>query len=99
MKSNPAPGLRVRIRELFKMRKNRTGELLTMTCWRRILAGFAFLVLLATNLPAQSIYGTLTGVVTDSSQADVPQAAEKLRDAHSRTLRDTVTNNDRYFSY
>src|SRR5258708_3101331 len=99
MKSNPAPGLRVRIRELFKMRKNRTGELLTMTCWRRILAGFAFLVLLATNLPAQSIYGTLTGVVTDSSQAVVPQATVKLRDVQSGSLRDSVTNNDGYFTF
>jgi hypothetical protein len=99
MKSNPATGLCVRIRESFKMSKKITGEILTMTCWRRILAGFAFLVLLAANLPAQSIYATLTGVVTDSSQAVVPQATVKLRDAQSGSLRDSVTNNDGYFTF
>ncbi len=70
-----------------------------MKCWTRILAGFAFLVLLATNLPAQSIYATLTGVVTDSTQAVVPNATVKLRDESSGSLRDTVTNNDGYFTF
>ena len=37
----------------------------------RILAGFALAAMLATNLAAQGIYATLTGLVTDQSQAVV----------------------------
>ncbi len=63
------------------------------------LAAIAFLGLMATNLPAQSIFATLTGVVSDPSQAVIGQAAVKLRDEQSGSLRDTVTNSDGYFSF
>ncbi len=43
----------------------------------RILAGFALAVMLATSLSAQGIYATLTGLVTDQSQAVVPQAKSR----------------------
>ncbi|MGO9255063.1 MAG: carboxypeptidase regulatory-like domain-containing protein [Bryobacteraceae bacterium] len=65
----------------------------------RILAGFALATMLATNLAAQGIYATLTGVVTDPSQAVVVAAKVTLKDAQSGSLRDTVTNSDGYFTF
>ena len=65
----------------------------------RFLAGIAFVSLLASILPAQSIYGTLTGIVSDPSQAVVAGAALKLRDEQSGSQRDTVTNSDGYFTF
>src|SRR5579864_2881274 len=70
---------------------------MTRSC--KFLVGIAFAALLATNLPAQSIYGTLTGIVSDPSQAVVAGAVIKLRDEKSGSQRDTVTNNDGYYSF
>jgi hypothetical protein len=70
-----------------------------MTRWTKLLVGAAFTALLATNLPAQSIYGTLTGVVSDPSQALVAQASVKLKDQQSGSLRDSVTNNEGYYTF
>jgi hypothetical protein len=66
---------------------------------KKILVGFAFAMILATNLAAQGIYATLTGIVADQSQAVVPQAKVTLKDAQSGSLRDTVTNTDGYFTF
>src|SRR5580698_6353632 len=66
---------------------------------KAILAGFALATILATNLPAQGIYATLTGVVTDQSQAVVAGAKVTLNDAQSGSQRDTVTNTDGYFTF
>jgi len=57
------------------------------------------LLLLAANLSAQGIYGTLTGVVSDPSQALVVKAKVTLKDALSGSQRDTVTNSDGYFTF
>ena len=65
----------------------------------RILAGFALATILATNLAAQGIYATLTGVVTDPSQAVVSVAKVTLKDSQSGSLRSTVTNSDGYFTF
>ncbi|HXB73957.1 MAG TPA: carboxypeptidase-like regulatory domain-containing protein [Candidatus Acidoferrales bacterium] len=65
----------------------------------RVLAAFAFLALAVANLPAQSIYATLTGVVSDPSQAQVAQATVKLRDEQNGSLRDTITNNEGYYTF
>jgi hypothetical protein len=65
----------------------------------KFLAAFALLCALAANLPAQSIYATLTGVVSDPSQALVAQATVKLRDEGSGSLRETVTNSVGYFTF
>jgi hypothetical protein len=54
---------------------------------------------MATDLPAQSIYATLTGVVSDPSDALVVQATVKLRDERSGSLRETVTNSQGYYSF
>jgi hypothetical protein len=51
------------------------------------------------DLPAQSIYGTLTGIVSDPSNAVVANAAIKLRDQQSGALRETVTNSEGYYTF
>ena len=63
------------------------------------LTGLALFAILATNLPAQGIYATLTGVVSDPSQAVVAQAKVTLKDAQSGSQRDTVSNNEGYFTF
>jgi hypothetical protein len=65
----------------------------------RILAGFALATVLATNLAAQGIYATLTGLIIDQSRAVVSQAKVTLKDAQSGSQRDTVTNSDGYFTF
>lgn len=65
----------------------------------KILAGFALLVLFAMQLPAQFIFGTLTGVVSDPSGAVVPQASVKLINEQSGDTRETVTNDEGYFTF
>src|SRR5258708_15522059 len=65
----------------------------------RFLTGMAIVTLLAANLPAQGIYGTLTGVVADPSTAVVAKAKVILRDAQSGSQRETATNNDGYFTF
>ncbi|MBS1857428.1 MAG: carboxypeptidase regulatory-like domain-containing protein [Acidobacteria bacterium] len=62
-----------------------------------LLAGLALLA--ATSGNAQGIYATLTGVVTDPTQAVVAKAKVTLTDAKSGSLRETVTNNDGYFTF
>jgi hypothetical protein len=69
----------------------------------RILAAFcarlAIAASLAMSLPAQSIYGTLTGIVSDPSGAVIAGATLKLRDQGSGSQRDTVANHDGYYSF
>jgi hypothetical protein len=62
-----------------------------------LVAGCA--LLLAGNLPAQGIYATLTGVVSDPSQAVVAKAKAVLKDVQSGSQRETVTNNEGYFTF
>ena len=64
-----------------------------------ILVGFALLILSAMNLPAQFTSATLTGVVSDPSGAVVPQAKVKLVNEKTGDARDTVTNNDGYYTF
>src|SRR3981189_610606 len=70
-----------------------------MTRFSKFLVGIAYVALLATNLPAQSIYGTLTGIVSDPSGAVVAGASIKLRDQQSGSQRDTTTNSDGYYTF
>src|SRR5271165_5007869 len=65
----------------------------------RFLVGIVFTALLAINLPAQSIYGTLTGIVSDPSGAVIAGATLKLRDQQSGSQRDTVANHDGYYTF
>ncbi len=50
------------------------------------------------QLPAQSIYATLTGVVSDPSDALIAQATVRLRDAQSGSMRETLSNTQGYFT-
>lgn len=53
----------------------------------------------ATPLRAQSIYGTITGTVSDQSGAVVPGATVLLKNAATGEVRKSDTNNEGYFSY
>ena len=70
-----------------------------MSRHNRFLVGIAFAAMLSGNLAAQSIYGTLTGIVSDPSQAVVAGAALSLRDQQSGSLRETVTNSEGYYTF
>ena len=63
------------------------------------LTGLALLASPRAELRAQSIYATLTGVVSDPSQAVLPSASVKLRDELSGSQRDTTTNNEGYYTF
>jgi len=69
--------------------------------WLSLLLGCALLLstLAATKASAQGIYATLTGVVSDPSQAVVAKAKVTLKDTQSGSQRDTVANNDGYFTF
>ena len=56
-------------------------------------------ILPSNNLRAQSIYATLTGVVSDPAQAVVPDATVKLKNEQSGSLRETTTNGEGYFTF
>src|ERR1700686_1073326 len=70
-----------------------------MSYRNRFLVGIAFAAMLSRNLTAQSIYGTLTGIVSDPSQAVVAGAALTLRDESSGSQRETLTNSDGYYTF
>ncbi len=65
----------------------------------RFLVGIAFVVFANLGLQAQSISGTITGIVTDPSSAAVTNAPMKLRDMQSGSVRDTVTNHEGYYTF
>ncbi len=64
-----------------------------------VLIALAMLILSAMNLQAQFTSATLTGVVSDASGAVVPQAKVKLVNEKTHDTRDTVTNNDGYYTF
>jgi hypothetical protein len=66
---------------------------------KRILPVLTFLCALAPNLFAQSIYGTLTGIVSDPSGAVIAGTSLKLRDSASSSQRDTKANSDGYYTF
>jgi hypothetical protein len=70
-----------------------------MKIWIRVLVGLALVMLVASSLPAQQISATLTGIVSDPSNAVVPQAQIKLRNESSGSERVTITNNEGYFTF
>jgi hypothetical protein len=65
----------------------------------RLFPGIALVTLLASALPAQSIYGTLTGIVSDPSSAVVAAAKITLRNQASGDTRETVTNSDGFYTF
>src|SRR5260370_1323411 len=67
--------------------------------WWRIGSLAAMALLLDAKLSAQGIYVTLTGVVSDPSQAVVAKAKVTLRDVQSGSQRETISNNEGYFTF
>jgi len=65
----------------------------------KLLIGLALLTLPATQLQAQSLFGTLTGVVSDPSGAVVPNATVKLINEQSGSTRETATTGEGYYSF
>jgi hypothetical protein len=65
----------------------------------KVLAVLALLYAIAANLPAQSIYATLTGVVSDPSEGLIVQAKVRLRDEQSGSVRETITNTQGYYTF
>ncbi len=65
----------------------------------KFLVGILFLALWAANIQAQSLFATLTGIVSDSTGAVVPGAKVTLRNEAAGSSRDTVTDNDGYFTF
>jgi Carboxypeptidase regulatory-like domain len=65
----------------------------------KFFAGLALFCAAAANLPAQSIYATLTGLVSDPSGALIVQAKVQLRNEGSGSLRETVTNGQGYYTF
>jgi hypothetical protein len=67
---------------------------------RGIVLAVALLWLLPCEaLRAQSIYATVTGVVSDPAAAVVPDATVKLKNEQSGSMRETTTNTDGYFTF
>src|SRR5205807_7875095 len=53
----------------------------------------------ATPARAQSLYGTITGTLSDQSGAVVPGASVLLKNGATSEVRKSDTNNEVYFSY
>ncbi len=70
-----------------------------MKTWMLFLLGLALLVMPARQLRAQSLFATLTGVVSDPSGAVVPNATVRLVNEQSASTRETVTNAEGYYSF
>ena len=69
---------------------SRTGKLFCLV---------SLLVFFAVNLCGQGIFATLTGVVSDPSNALVGGAKVTLKDVQSGSVRETVSNSDGYFTF
>src|SRR6266404_311361 len=70
-----------------------------MTNRAKFPVAIALIILPSVSLRAQSIFATLTGVVSDPSQAVVPQAKVRLKNMQSGSMRETVTNSDGYYTF
>jgi hypothetical protein len=65
----------------------------------KLLLVLTLLAVPATRLSAQSLFGTLTGVVSDPSGAVVPNATVKLINEQSGSTRETVTDGAGYYTF
>lgn len=72
-----------------------------MTIWRSVCSVVLLCLLLlgGSRSFAQSIFATLTGVVTDPASAVIPNAKITLKDALSGSTRTTVSNGGGYFTF
>jgi Carboxypeptidase regulatory-like domain len=65
----------------------------------RLAALVSFLAFCGQSLLAQGVFATLTGVVSDSTGAVIPNAKIVLTDAGSGSARDTVTDGAGYYTF
>ncbi len=65
----------------------------------KFLVGVALLTVLATRLPAQSLFASLTGIVSDPSGAVVPNATVKLINEQSGSAYNSVADAQGYYSF
>ena len=65
----------------------------------KLLILLALLTMSARQLQAQSLFASLTGVVSDPSGAVVTKATVRLINEQSGSARETVTNADGYYSF
>jgi len=70
-----------------------------MTKWIRVILVVLCLALFAGMASAQSIYATLTGVVSDPAQSVIPNAKVVLKNKASGDVRSTTTNGEGYFTF
>jgi hypothetical protein len=77
----------------------KTLRSLCTTSFTKFATALAIAGLFAASLSAQGVYATLTGVVSDQSTAVVAKAKVTLTDAQSGSVRETLTNNDGYFTF
>ncbi|MGH9666636.1 MAG: carboxypeptidase-like regulatory domain-containing protein, partial [Bryobacteraceae bacterium] len=71
----------------------------SLSFWLLAFVGLALASLSTTNMKAQGLFATLTGVVTDPTGAVVAGAKIKLRDAASGSERETVTGAEGYYTF
>jgi hypothetical protein len=67
--------------------------------WMKLLIGLAILTMPVRRLSAQSLFATLTGVVSDPSGAAVPSATVKLINEQSGSTRVTITDAAGYYTF
>lgn len=65
----------------------------------RLAAFVSAFVFCSQSLLAQGVFATLTGVVSDSTGAVIPNAKIVLTDAGSGSARDTVSDGDGYYTF
>ncbi len=70
-----------------------------MNCSARLVSGVILAAAFTASLPAQSIFGTLTGIISDPTNAVVAGAKIVLRDEQSKVTRDTVANHDGFYTF
>ena len=64
-----------------------------------LIATCAFAAAISSNLYGQSIYGTLTGIVADPTQAVIAGANLKLQNQQSGSQRETTANGEGYYTF
>jgi len=66
---------------------------------RVLVMSLVTMLLIVASLWSQGIFATLTGVVTDSTGAVVPNAKITLRNSESGDVRETVADNQGYYTF
>ncbi|MBN9657850.1 MAG: carboxypeptidase regulatory-like domain-containing protein [Acidobacteria bacterium] len=70
-----------------------------MTKSLKITIAVIAVALLAGALQAQSVFATLTGIVSDPAQAVIPNAKVTLKNSASGDVRTTMTNSEGYYTF